>query len=249
MTEIISIEEMVREDYLPLVSLNSYRKINILGNNGSQTDRVAKAFYNQFRTQSLQNTGCSSFPKKGYEKNDILKGFALEETENLTIMGAIAADRCGEDGEVYDIACGIPTPSIAYNALTGRVANAIDNDDGILSIGKGIVSKLKKSVNFHNSTVEEYMEGVHLGPQDVVIASSLTPELFYYIIDLLKENEFFLIMHGTLPGNVSSFVKTNFVDNGYNAKVAKNNSINNLVIKGNLTRAPPQQYIFLASKE
>ncbi|MDD2665831.1 MAG: hypothetical protein PHD13_05115 [Methanocellales archaeon] len=242
------LDTLVGKENLHLVSLTRNGKIKILGNKGEQTDRVAKAFYNEFRRQSIQNSGgFSSFPPSGYNV-PTLKRFSLEEVENLVKLGAIAAIAVGNHGNVYDFACGIPVASIAYNKLTSRTATAIDSNSGVIDRGRGIVGKVGANVNLVNSRVEDYMHDINLGPEDVVIASSLTDELFDYTINLLRTNDFTLILHGAVPGELAGFVERNFTSNGYDVRIAKNNALKNLAMKSGAQHFTPQQYVFLAFK-
>lgn len=243
MTDIISIDELVGPENIGGVSLTKNGIIPILGGKRSQTMGAAEAFNYINQVQYVKHQ-IFDFSDKKVRRN------ASEEVEILARLGAIAANIHRDSGKVYDFGCGCGVASIVYNLLTHETPIAIDKNEKIIKTAKRIASNEGAEVDFCNSAVEEYMGGIVLKSEDVVISSNFI--YLNYITDLIKNNKFNLIFHGMLDNSLLNKIKEDWTTSGYDLKIAQGFSVYNNLKKTSpilfpLLELPNEQYIILAT--
>lgn len=241
MVETVTIDDLVGKRNKARVSLTGRNKIPILETTKHQTLRIVKVYTEHMHTEEPDH-----YPKDAYSQ-PIFRQQALEEVENLARLGAIAARVTRDGGTTYDLACGSGMASMVYNLLTGQVPIAIDNDPEILAKAKNIASDIGANVDFHNSTIEDFMSGNSLNQQDVLIASGLKIRLIDYALDLTRNNNLTLILYGILEDTDLRIVGAKLPVSSHSIQIARVNTLSNLDKLTPGYSNMHQQYVILGS--
>jgi len=239
----VSIDELVGAEYEESVKVTSGKIPLLEVMRGGGTERFVRAFHSGWlaRISDSLRSNYSNMPES--------MQYAFEEVEALVKFGAIAAKSHTQETRVYELACGTAIPSIVYYMLTGKPATAIDVDKNELNNADAIAKGVEARVDFQESRVQDYMVNVNLKPEDIVIASSCSPDVASYAKNLITNNKFTLILCGVFKEDLLNSTERDFRTQGYNVHTAINNAYYKFMKAVNRFDEPLQSYVILSTPE
>lgn len=187
MVQIVDLGSLIGK-YSDRVRLTPFSEEGEIKMFGCHTHRLSKEIYEDERKF---NATIASF---NYERNRYIRQHCHEALEFKAKLGAVAADKVGENGVVYDLGCGIGISSIACSLLTSNAVISIDYDRHRVRKAGKLARLVGSQIKLVAADATRYLKKRNLSTSDVVLVAGPQYSLKDYWKELLRNYEFTLVL-------------------------------------------------------